>query len=138
MLNIKRVSVKDKVSVENVVYIGRANKTYSLSPNLLANPYVIGKDGDRDEVVEKYRRWLWSNIKEELESKDISYPNYRNKVFAELKRLQILAREINVNNIINSTDNSLTLMCWCKSNEKCHGDVIINCLNWMETNHVGE
>jgi hypothetical protein len=26
------------------------------------NPFVIGQDGDRAEVVEKYRRWLWLAI----------------------------------------------------------------------------
>lgn len=42
MLNIKRVNVKDKVLGEKV-YIGRPNKTYSLSPSPLANPYIIGR-----------------------------------------------------------------------------------------------
>ena len=32
------------------VYIGR--------PSIWGNPFVIGKDGTREEVVEKYRRWL--------------------------------------------------------------------------------
>ena len=32
------------------VYIGRG------SP--FGNPFVIGRDGDRDEVVEKYRGWV--------------------------------------------------------------------------------
>ena len=26
------------------------------------NPFVIGRDGDRAEVVRKYRRWLWQAI----------------------------------------------------------------------------
>lgn len=129
MLNINRKSVKDSIQIDNSVYIGRPNKTYNLSPSPLANPYVIG----RDEVVEKYRKWLWLNIKRKLEN-----PLHGNAVFAELKRLRLEARKIQVDNIINSTDNYLTLMCWCRSNEKCHGDIIINCLNWMETNHIGE
>jgi hypothetical protein len=32
------------------VYIGR--------PSEWGNPFVIGKDGDREEVVEKYAEWL--------------------------------------------------------------------------------
>ena len=32
------------------IYIGR--------PSMWANPYIIGKDGDRDEVCEKFRRYL--------------------------------------------------------------------------------
>jgi len=35
------------------VYIGR--------PSKWGNPFVIGKDGTRDEVIEKYRQWLLSN-----------------------------------------------------------------------------
>ncbi len=32
------------------IYIGR--------PNKWGNPFVIGKDGTRAEVIEKYERWL--------------------------------------------------------------------------------
>ena len=32
------------------VYIGR--------PSKWSNPFVIGKDGDRDSVIQKYRDWL--------------------------------------------------------------------------------
>jgi hypothetical protein len=36
---------------EGAVYIGR--------PSKWGNPFVIGKDGTRDEVVEKYREWIF-------------------------------------------------------------------------------
>ena len=39
-----------KGSVPNSTYIGR--------PSLWGNPFVIGKDGTRAEVVEKYECWL--------------------------------------------------------------------------------
>ena len=39
-----------KGAVPNAAYIGR--------PSLWGNPFVIGKDGTRAEVVEKYERWL--------------------------------------------------------------------------------
>ena len=29
------------------------------------NPFRIGKDGERAEVIEKYRRWLWEKIQRE-------------------------------------------------------------------------
>jgi len=35
------------------VYVGRGSKW--------GNRFVIGRDGNRDEVISKYRRWLWSN-----------------------------------------------------------------------------
>ena len=31
------------------------------------NPFRIGQDGDRDAVIEKYRRWLWRKIQNEEE-----------------------------------------------------------------------
>lgn len=27
------------------------------------NPFILGRDGDRDEVCDKYRIWLWDRIK---------------------------------------------------------------------------
>ena len=35
---------------DHIVYIGR--------PSKWGNPFVIGKDGDRDTVVQKYRDWI--------------------------------------------------------------------------------
>lgn len=36
------------------VYIGR--------PSIWGNPYEIGKDGTRSEVIEKYREYLLGNV----------------------------------------------------------------------------
>ena len=36
------------------VYIGR--------PSKWGNPFVIGKHGTRDEVIQKYREWLMSQL----------------------------------------------------------------------------
>lgn len=53
----------------NSVYIGR--------PSIWGNPFVIGRDGDREQVIEKYRRWLESNpalvarAKTELKGKNL-------------------------------------------------------------------
>ena len=38
------------------VYIGRPAR--GIAGSIWANPYVIGKDGTRDEVIEKYRRYV--------------------------------------------------------------------------------
>lgn len=51
------------------VYIGRG------SP--YGNPFVIGYDGDRDEVIAKHKEWLLSNpelletVRRELKNKDL-------------------------------------------------------------------
>jgi hypothetical protein len=43
------------------IYVGR--ETPGAPGNVLGNPFRIGRDGTREEVVEKYRRWLWEQIK---------------------------------------------------------------------------
>lgn len=59
---------KDEVPKE-AVYIGR--------PNKWGNPFVIGKDGTREEVIAKYRIWLLAQpekveaAKRELAGKDL-------------------------------------------------------------------
>lgn len=40
------------------VYIGRAMPRRRLKASPFANPFKIGKDGDRADVIEKYRTWL--------------------------------------------------------------------------------
>jgi hypothetical protein len=39
------------------VYIGR--------PSLVGNPFRIGRDGTREEVIVRYRTWLWRRIQEQ-------------------------------------------------------------------------
>jgi hypothetical protein len=40
------------------VYIGRANRSFGLLGSKWSNPFKIGVDGTRLEVIEKYRQWL--------------------------------------------------------------------------------
>lgn len=70
------------------VYIGR--------PSKWGNPFVIGKDGTREEVIEKYRWWLTTTIDGDA-------------VFQA-----VLAGEL----------DGKTLGCWC-SPKACHGDVLL-------------
>jgi len=54
----------------NTVYVGR--------PSKWGNPFRIGVDGTRDEVISKYRRWLEEKLKEDptfldpLKGKDLA------------------------------------------------------------------
>ena len=82
-------------------YVGRpANPTESKNP--LANPFYIGRSGNRLQVIGKYRRWLWQRIRSGDEA-----------VVSELHRLLGLARR----------KEGVTLLCWCKP-QPCHADVI--------------
>ena len=42
------------------VYIGHANPRRGLPQSPYANPFKVGKDGTREECIEKYRTWLLS------------------------------------------------------------------------------
>ena len=42
------------------VYVGRANKSRGLPRSPWANPFLIGRDGDRAAVIAKYEQWLWT------------------------------------------------------------------------------
>ena len=69
------------------VYIGR--------PSIFGNPFEIGKDGDRDEVCDKYEIYVRDRIK-----KDRIFRN-------QIKNLK-----------------GKTLGCWC-SPKRCHGEILI-------------
>lgn len=74
----------------------------------LGNPFIIGKDGDRTEVIAKYRRWLWEKIKKR-----------NSPECTELRRVLALARRGDVH-----------LICCCAP-LSCHGDVIKAAVEWM-------
>lgn len=51
-------------------YAGRANKTYNVKESILANPYIIGKDGNRREVIEKYKIYFLNRVNKDREFED--------------------------------------------------------------------
>ena len=85
---------RDPNTPKDAVYVGR--------PTKWGNPFVIGKDGTRDQVVNKYREMImnWHNqllgahfhreIKDELKGKD--------------------------------------LVCWCAP-KPCHADILLEIAN---------
>lgn len=60
------------------------------------NPFVIGKDGDRAEVIEKYRDWVTTSMDEKAQWIRDSVQELRGK----------------------------TLGCWCAP-QPCHGDILV-------------
>lgn len=83
------------------VYVGR--------PSPLGNPFKIGPDGSRADVVAKYRQWLWREIQADSSA-----------VRQELERLHALSQH-----------GSLELVCWCAP-QACHADVIARAIHWLE------
>jgi hypothetical protein len=64
---------------------------YVVRPSPLGNPYLLGRDGNREEVITQYRRWFWAQL--QLPSS----PQER-----ELKRL-----------LAQAQSGELELLCWC-------------------------
>ena len=101
-----RIYVVNKKKSRNIghriedIYIGR--------PSVLGNPFKIGPDGSRDDVIEKYRHWLWVHIQ--------STDNVYNKLMQIVK-------------LINSGKHTY-LICWCAP-LPCHGDVIKKAIEWL-------
>ena len=83
-------------------YCGKGE--YIDRPSPLGNPFAIGRDGTRAEVIIKYREWLADH----WFSAGNTHPAKR-----ELQRLIDLYEE----------HGKLTLVCWCAP-LACHGDVI--------------
>jgi len=50
--------VNVKTSARYTVYIGRANRRYRLRQSEWHNPFKIGQDGTREEVLAKYGAYL--------------------------------------------------------------------------------
>ncbi len=93
-------TVVNKYKSEYDVYIGRGSTW--------GNPFVIGKDGDREEVIRKYREHLWHQIQSGAITKE-----------------QLLAL------------NGKRLGCFCKP-KPCHGDIIAAAVKWLLTQPVEE
>jgi hypothetical protein len=99
---------------KNRLYIGRANPSFNLSESPLANPFVLGRDGDRCEVIEKFRQWLWPQLKLWRDTGELTEAT---------QALKAIAVDVDEGKLV-------VLTCWCKP-EACHGDVIVSCVNWI-------
>ena len=64
-------NLKDCLEDEENIYIGRKGvviidkNRYPKKDSVWANPYKVGKDGDLEEVLEKYKKHINKKIKEE-------------------------------------------------------------------------
>jgi hypothetical protein len=54
VVHCKRIAYSAKQDGHGYVYIGR--------PSKWGNPFAIGRDGTRDEVIAKYREYLDKNV----------------------------------------------------------------------------
>lgn len=92
-----------KVIPEGAVYMGREMPHLGLKQSKFANKFRLNKDGsNREEVIEKYRHWLWQ---------------------------QIQAGEISIEDLLDLDGKDL--VCFCNP-KPCHCDVVISAVNWAK------
>lgn len=112
MGNLFVVHVHDPMPPDaKAVYIGREFDGIKLQfeESVLANPFHLRQGTSRTEIIEKYRRWLYAQVR------DFSGAQY-----TALLEILILKRESDV-----------YLRCWCKP-KACHGDVVASAVRWVE------
>ena len=98
-------NLKEWVKDTKNEYIGRAGivfidgERYPKRSSPFHNPFKIGKDGDRDEIIDKYRSYIIDNIGK---------------------------NEILMKQLINMKGKRLG--CWCYP-DACHGDVLLELID---------
>jgi hypothetical protein len=92
------------------VYIGRLRDIDPLvhPSKSWGNPFKISRDGTREQVIERYRVWLWAQIK---------------------------AGTISVASLAELDDKLLACFCAPKP---CHGDVLVKAAAWAKRELAGQ
>lgn len=89
---------------ENAVYIGRRMVKFGLPASKFANPFKLSDGEPRGSTIERYRRWLWENIRS-----------------GKITEKDLLALE------------GKNVVCFCHP-KPCHGDVVVKAVQWAITN----
>ena len=101
----KRFSLSQPLPRTARVYVGR--------PTPLGNPFVVGPDGNLEQVLDKYAKWLQAKL------------TTKNQTSAMFNRLLALSKTSN-----------LELVCWCAPDvglttadiTYCHGQIVASFL----------
>jgi hypothetical protein len=99
------------VEVVNRHFVGSGESVHVVNirrPFVLGNQFRIGRDGTREQVIDKYRVWLWQSIRE------------RGAVYRLLAQLAE----------VHKAGRRVVLVCCCKP-LPCHGDVIQRAIEWL-------
>ena len=101
----KYKNLEEWIKDENNVYIGRAGivfinkERFPKKSSPFCNIFKVGRNGTRDEVIEKYRVYIIRKIEDEP----------------------------SLNNILKNMKGK-NLGCWCHP-EPCHGDILLELIN---------
>lgn len=91
-------------------YVGRSmpHRSPEYAGSALANPFKVGRDGERSTILQRYRRWLWAQLSAE------------GPALEELRALLKLSLQ----------PGGVALACWCAP-RPCHADVIAAAIGWL-------
>lgn len=98
-------NLQEWMNDENNIYIGRAgvifinNERYPKQSSIFCNPFKIGRDGNRNEVLDKYKDYIIKKLDNDI--------NLRN----ELMKLK-----------------DKNLGCWCAP-DPCHGNILLDLIS---------
>jgi hypothetical protein len=104
-------NLKEWMEDENNIYIARRGivildkKRFPPQTSNFANPYKIGKDGTREEVITKYKNYITNKLEKD----------------------EILQKEL----IMMKGKN---LGCWCYP-EMCHGNILLELIEFYCVKH---
>lgn len=104
-------NLKEWMEDDNNVYVARCGvvfidkKRFPPKSSVFANPYKVGKDGTREEVIIKYKNYMMEKLNNDKDG--------------ELKKELLSLKGKN-------------LGCWC-SPEKCHADILLELINHYST-----
>lgn len=94
-----------------VHYVGRGCGAWAASA--LGNPFRVGQHGARQQVIQRYRAWLWDVVQAGLAGQS-------SPAWAEL---QVLVVQVQFG-------GSLALGCWCHP-LPCHAAVVRAAVLWL-------
>lgn len=100
VLNFYKIGL---VIPENAVYIGRKSYKHGLPESKFHNPFPLVKGEPRGSTIDKYRTYLWNQIK---------------------------SGKITIEDLLELDGKDL--VCYCHPNP-CHGDVLTAAINWAKT-----
>ena len=83
----------------------------------IGNPFLIGRDGGREEVCDKYQAWFIRLLDKDLEEDLRILPQEERA----LDYLRMILQAVEKNSVVY-------LLCWCPPNLQCHGLTIIHWL----------
>ena len=92
-------------------YIGRGSS--------IGNPYVIGKDGDRNQVINKFRKYFY---------REVNRDEFLNHVNGSSDEIKTTIEYVLVDMFQQALQGDLKLVCFCVP-LGCHGDIIKNFLD---------